>query len=91
MHVIFRHITGWQVPFVKMLKYFIKNIYYIHIDEKTKHKKNKIALKLKSFNILPLPLEFEKTISPDAGFSITDSDPNEKIYEKNKICYQRNH
>ena len=84
MHVIFRNITGWQIPFVKMLKYFIKNIYYIHIDEKTKHKKYKIALKLKSFNILPLPLEFEKTISPDANFSIADSDPNEKIYEKNK-------
>ena len=55
MHIIFGHVLPWQVPIMKILKYFNLNVFYLHIDSKTEIKKNKIAIKLKKNNIYPLP------------------------------------
>ena len=46
----------WQVPMLKVLRYFKLNVYYLYIIAKTDIKKNEIATKLKKNNIYPLPL-----------------------------------
>ena len=62
MHIIFGHVSYWQVPILRLLKYFKFEVFYLYIDAKTKIKKNDIATKLKNKNIYPLPLELEKKI-----------------------------
>ena len=83
MHIIFGYLSYWQVPILKILKYFKLNVYYLYIEAKSDVKKNEIATKLKKNNIYPLPLEFQKKISSKASFSSRISDPDEKAYKKN--------
>ena len=83
MHIIFGFISFWQVPLLKVLKYFKLNVYYLYIDGRTDVKKSEIAAKLKKSNIFPLPIEFEEKISPKAPSSLCESDPEEIVYKKN--------
>ena len=83
MHIIFGFISFWQVPLLKVLRYFKPNVYYLYIDAKTDIKKNEIATKLKKSNIFPLPIEFEKKISTKASYSLCETDPDEIAYKKN--------
>ena len=48
MHIIFGYVSYWQVPILRLLKYFKFEVFYLHIDAKTKVKKNDIATKLKN-------------------------------------------
>ncbi len=82
MHIIFGHVTFWNLPIIKILKYFKFDVYYLYIEAKSDFKKNEIATKLKKNNILPLPIEFEKKILP-TSFALCLNDPNEIAYKKN--------
>jgi len=81
MHVIFGYISHWQVPLLRLLKYFRLNVFYLHIDAQTKIKKCEIAKKLKKNNIYPLPIELEKKISSKLNYLVND--PEEFTYKKN--------
>ena len=81
MHIIFGYVSYWQVPILRLLKYFKFEVFYLHIDAKTKVKKNDIATKLKNKNIYPLPLELEKKIFIKSNYFIND--PQEFTYKKN--------
>ena len=83
MHIIFGNVTYWQVLILKTLKYFKFKVFYLYIDVKSDIKKNEIATKLKKNNIFPIPLEFQKKISPKACFSLRCIDPDEMAYKKN--------
>ena len=83
MHVIIGYVSNWQVPILKLLRYFKLNVYYIYISANTDEKKNKIATKLKTNNIFPLPIELENKILSNAGFAISFLDPDELSYKKN--------
>jgi len=83
MHIIFGYVAYWQMPILRLLKYFKFEVFYLHIDADTDVKKNKIATKLKKNNIIPLPIEFQKKISPKSSFSLTMIDPDEIAYKKN--------
>ena len=81
MHIIFRSVNLWQVPILKILKYFNFKVFYIFVEEKKDFKKNEIAKNLKQKKILPLPLEFEKKISLTNKNSYNN--PDEIVYELN--------
>ena len=83
MHIIFGYVAYWNLPIIRILRYFKFSVYYLYIDAKSDFKKNEIAEKLKKINIFPLPIEFEKKILPQASFFLCESDPNEIIYKKN--------
>ena len=83
MYIIFGNVGYWQIPILKILKYFKLNVYYLYIEAKSDIKKNEIATKLKKHNIFPLPIEFQKKISPKASFSLCTNDPDEIAYKKN--------
>ena len=83
MHIIFGYISYWQIFLLKLLKYFGFNVYYINIEAKTDSKKNEIATKLKKKNIYPLPIELEKKILCNKGYTILFKDPDEFSYKKN--------
>ena len=97
MHIIFGHVTYWQMPLLRILKYLKFKVFYLYIEAKSDIKKNEIATKLKKHNIFPLPIEFQKKISPKASFSLRTNDPDEKAFKKNiklvpdailkKYCY----
>ena len=53
MHIIFGYIAYWNLPIIRMLRYFKFNVYYLYIDAKSDFKKNEIATKLKKINIFP--------------------------------------
>ena len=59
MHIIFGNVSFWQVPLIKLLKYFKLKISYLLIDSESECQKNEIANKLKEKNITPLSIEFE--------------------------------
>jgi len=83
MHIIFGYVADWQVPILKILKYFKFEVFYLYISAESDIKKNEIATKLKKKNIIPLPIEFQKKISPKASFSLCTNDPDEIAYKKN--------
>ena len=83
MHVIFGNVSYWQIFILRILKYFKFEVFYLYIDAKSDVKKNEIATKLKENNIFPLPIEFQKKISPKASFSLSCIDPDEIAYKKN--------
>ena len=83
MYIIFGNVGYWQIPILKILKYFKLNVYYLYIEAKSDIKKNEIATKLKKHNIFPLPIEFQKKISPKASFSLGTNDPDEIAYKRN--------
>jgi len=83
MDIIFGHISYWILPIMRILKFFKLNVYYLYIDANSNSKKNEIATKLKKNNIFPLPLEFEKRISPKTSSSLCGSDPDEIGYKQN--------
>ena len=80
MYIIFGYVSNWQVPMLRLLKYFRLNVFYLHIVAKTKIKKCEIATKLKKNNIYPLPIELEKQISPENNY--LTNDPEEFTYRK---------
>ena len=82
MYIIFGNVGYWQIPMLKILKYFKLNVYYLYIEAKSDIKKNEIATKLKKNNIFPIPIELEKKISPK-NFSLFDMDYEEFAYNKN--------
>ena len=83
MHIIFGNVTHWQMFILRILKYLKFQVFYLYIDVKTDIKKNEIATKLEKNNILPLPLEFQKKISPKASYSLCTNDPDEIAYKRN--------
>ena len=83
MHIIFGNVTHWQMFILRILKYLKFQVFYLFIEAKSDIKKNEIATKLKKHNIFPLPLEFQKKISPKASFSLCAFDPDEIAYKKN--------
>lgn len=82
MHIIFGKVSFWQVPLIKLLKYFKLKISYLLIDSGSELQRNEIANKLKEKNIIPLPIEFEK-FSPKISYSLMAQDPDEFAYSKN--------
>ena len=82
MYIIFGNVGYWQIPILKILKYFKLNVYYLYIEAKSDIKKNEIATKLKKNNIFPIPIELEKKIPPK-NFSLFDMDYEEFAYNKN--------
>ena len=82
MYFIFGNVGYWQIPILKILKYFKLNVYYLYIEAKSDIKKNVIATKLKKNDIFPLPIELEKKIS-SRDFSLIDMDHEEFAYRKN--------
>ena len=76
MHIVFGHVGYWQIPIIKLFKYFKLKISYLVIDSESKFQKNAIANKLKEKNITPLPIEFEK-FSPKISYSLLAEDPDE--------------
>ena len=83
MHIIFGHVTHWQMFILRILKYLKFQVFYLFIEAKSDIKKNEIATKLKKHNIFPLPIEFQKKILPQASFSLCTNDPDEIAYKKN--------
>ena len=82
MYIIFGNVGYWQIPILKILKYFKLNVYYLYIEAKSDIKKNEIATKLKKNNIFPMPMELEKKIS-FKDISLFDMDYQEFVYNKN--------
>ncbi len=82
MYIIFGNVGYWQIPILKILKYFKLNVYYLYIEAKSDIKKNEIATKLKKNNIFPIPIELEKKIS-SKDISLFDMDYEEFVYNKN--------
>jgi len=82
MQIIFGYISSWQVPILKLLRYLKFKVYYLYINTNV-NKKERIASDLKNKKIYPLPIELEKEILSEAGFSTLLSDPNEFTYKKN--------
>lgn len=82
MDIIFGYVSYWTIPIIKILKYLKFKVYYLYITEKEEKKIN-LANLLKSNNVYPLPLEFEKKISPEADFTICEHDKNEISYSNN--------
>ena len=81
MHIIFGYVSNWQVPILRLLKYFKFEIFYLYIDAKTKIKKYEIATKLKNKNIYPLPIELKKEIFTKSNYVVNA--PQEFTYRKN--------
>jgi hypothetical protein len=82
MYIIFGNVGYWQIPILKILKYFKLNVYYLYIEAKSDAKKNEIATKLKKNNIFPIPIELEKKIS-SKDISLFNADYQEFVYNKN--------
>ena len=82
MYIIFGNVGYWQIPILKILKYFKLNVYYLYIEAKSDIKKNEIATKLKKNNIFPIPIELEKKIS-SKDISLFNADYQEFVYNKN--------
>ncbi len=82
MHIIFGEVSGWQVSFIKLLKYFKLKVYYFFIESKSEFEKNKIADDLAKKNITPVPIEFGKNI-PSETFSLFALDNDEISYKRN--------
>ena len=82
MHIIFTHLNYWQLPLIKLLKFFNFKVFYLFIESKHKFQRIEIATQLKEKNILPLPIEFQKKI-PKNFYSIIAEDTYELAYNKN--------
>jgi hypothetical protein len=82
MHIIFIHVNHWQLPLIKLLKYFHFKVFYLFIESKNEFEQKEIANELKKKNIFPLPIEFEKKI-PKTFYSALAEDTNELAYNKN--------
>ena len=82
MHIIFTHVNYWQLPLIKLLKYFHFKVFYLFIESKQEFQRNEIANELRKKNVLPLPIEFEKQI-PKTFYSLLAEDTHELAYNKN--------
>ena len=82
MHIIFGHVSYWQIFILKILSYFKFKVFYLYIDAKSDVKKNAISQNLKNKSILPLPIEFEGKITSKA-YSMFTNDSDEIGYKKN--------
>ena len=82
MHIVFGHVGYWQIPLIKLLKYFKLKVFYVFIESKTEFQRNEIANQLKKKNITPLPIEFEKQI-PKTLYSLVIEDLDEVAYKTN--------
>ena len=82
MQIIFGNISYWQIPLIRLLKFFRFNVYYLNIVSDSEFKRNEIASHLKKRNITPLLLEFEKEIHRKS-FSLMAEDSDEYAYKKN--------
>ena len=82
MNFIFGHASKWQLPLMKLLKYFKFKVFYIEIESESIFHKNETAIQLKKKNIIPLPIEFGKQISTKA-LSLHVEDVEEIAYKKN--------
>ena len=83
MHIIFGQISHWHIPVMIILRYLGLKIFYLYIESKTDLKKKRVANQLKKKNIIPMPIEFEKNISPKEYFSLMGPDFDEVSYKKN--------
>jgi len=83
MHIIFDTLTPWQIPILRLFKFLKFEVFYLFIAASTDLKKNKIAEELKRKKILPLPMESQNKILPEAPFSSCSWDPDEITYKRN--------
>ena len=83
MHIIFGALTSWQIPMLRLFRFLKFKVFYLFIATNSNLKKNKIAEKLKKKNILPLPMELQNKILPEASFFLCDCDPVEIAYKRN--------
>ena len=63
MHIVFGHVGYWQIPIIKLFKYFKFKVFYIYIESKSKFQRNEIAAQLKKKNITPLMFQISLKIS----------------------------
>ena len=82
MHIIFGSISKWQILLIRILNHLKFKVFYIYVEAKSDVERDRIATKIKSYNIYPLPIEFEKKIS-GKSFSLFTGDVNEVGYKKN--------
>ena len=82
MQIIFEQINYWQIPLIRMLKFFRLNVFYLNIESGSEFQRNEIASKLRKRNITPLLIEFEKKINR-RSFSLASEDYDEYAYKKN--------
>ena len=82
MQIIFEQINYWQIPLIRMLKFFRLNVFYLNIESGSEFQRNEIASQLRKRNITPLLLEFEKKINR-RSFSLMSEDYDEYAYKKN--------
>ena len=47
MHIIFIHVNHWQLPLIKLLKYFHFKVFYLFIESKNEFEQKEIANELK--------------------------------------------
>ena len=81
MHIIFGHISRWNIFLLIILNYFKLNVFYLYIEARTEEAKNEIAKKLKKYKVYPLPIELEKKIFHKSDYSICDHE--DLTYRKN--------
>jgi hypothetical protein len=81
MQIIFGHVGYWQVPLIRLLKFFKFKVFYLHIELGSKFQRSETASQLKKKNITPLLLEFEKEINRKS-FSLMVEDSDEYAYKK---------
>ena len=81
MQIIFGHVGYWQIPIIRLLKFFRLRVFYLYIESGSEFQRNEIASQLKKRNITPLLLEFEKEINRKS-FSLMAEDSDEYAYKK---------
>ena len=71
MHIIFGNVSFWQVPLIKLLKYFKLKISYLLIDPGPELQRNEIANKLKE---LGFSSNISEMSSPWVGMNLLSVD-----------------
>ena len=85
MDILLEKVSDKSFFLIKILKLFNKNIYFLKIDSKNN---KELAFKLKSINVLPLPIENMNDI-PYNIFSNMDFDPKNLILRKTNSIYSK--
>jgi len=76
MHIIFGHVSYWQVSILRLLKYFKFEVFYLYINAKTEIKKNKPPYEYNdnkfSFFEIHNPSKFENYDGLQIGYKTND-------------------
>jgi len=85
MDILLEKVGDKSILFLKFLKIFKKNIYYLKIDS---NNREKLFIKLRSLNINPLPIADLNSLSYKT-YSNIDFDPNDLILKKINSMYSK--